>query len=601
MYRGTWLLVSLPLLIAALSVEHPTPLPAPSLPPTFDRRSAAELAGSLARLYPDRSPGSPGALGAASWYSSQLAQYGFDTQTDTFSATIPGRGRVTLRNILAERPGRSSQSIILVMAHRDNAGTGPGANDNASGTAAMIELARAYAASGSGASVMPKHTIVFLSTDGGAFGGIGALHFVRHSSYSTHVAAVVNLDSIASRGPPRLEIAGDEPRSPAVGLVTTAAARILEQAHVQPGRTSALGQLIDLGFPYSLYEQAPFVGHHIPAVTLTTAGDRPPPAATDTPESLDVPHLNQMGRAAQQLLGSLDTGLELAQGTSSYLYLGSRVVRGWAIELSLIVALLPFLAAAVDLFARCRRRRIPIAPALRSYRSRLAFWLWVGALFELFAFLGVWPGGAARPINPETHAASHWPRLGIAALVVLAFVSWLVGRDRLVPRRTVSPEEQLAGYTAALLALAVMSLLVIAVNPFALVFVLPSLHAWLWLPQVRERRTEVRIAVLAAGLLGPFLLVGSFAFRFGLGSDAPWYLAELFAVGYVPLVAVLIALAWIAGAAQLAALTLGRYAPYPGAAERPPRGPLRNIVRAVVLGVRARRRAAEEERQALGG
>ena len=35
---------------------------------------------------------------------------------------------------------------------------------------------------------------------------------------------------------------------------------------------------------------------------------------------------------------------------------------------------LPFLAAAVDLFARCRRRRIPLAPALRALRTRLAFW-----------------------------------------------------------------------------------------------------------------------------------------------------------------------------------------------------------------------------------
>src|SRR5256712_8149199 len=119
MYRGTSLLVSIPLLIAALSVAHPTPLPAPALPPTFDRRSAAELAGSLARLYPDRSPGSPGALGAARWYSDQLAPYGFDTQTDAFSATIQGRGRVALRNIVTERTGRSYQSFIVVMVNRD--------------------------------------------------------------------------------------------------------------------------------------------------------------------------------------------------------------------------------------------------------------------------------------------------------------------------------------------------------------------------------------------------------------------------------------------------------------------------------------------------
>ena len=33
--------------------------------------------------------------------------------------------------------------------------------------------------------------------------------------------------------------------------------------------------------------------------------------------------------------------------------------------------------------------------------------------------------------------------------------------------------------------------------------------------------------MLAAGFLGPLLLLGSFAVRYGLGLDAPWYLAEL--------------------------------------------------------------------------
>ena len=46
---------------------------------------------------------------------------------------------------------------------------------------------------------------------------------------------------------------------------------------------------------------------------------------------------------------------------------------------------------------------------------------------------------------------------------------------------------------------------------------------------------------------------------------------------------------WLAGAAQLTAIALGRYAPYPSAAERPPRGPIRNTIRAAVLTVRHRR------------
>src|SRR5262249_58490764 len=95
---------------------------------------------------------------------------------------------------------------------------------------------------------------------------------------------------------------------------------------------------------------------------------------------------------------------------------------------------------------------------------------------------------------------------------------------------------------------------------------------------------------LIAGLIGPFSLLGSFMFRFGLGLDAPWYLAELVAVGYITFVPLFLTLCWAAGAAQLTAIALGRYRPYPSAAERPPLGPIRSTVRAVVLGIRSRRR-----------
>ena len=43
-------------------------------------------------------------------------------------------------------------------------------------------------------------------------------------------------------------------------------------------------------------------------------------------------------------------------------------------------------------------------------------------------------------------------------------------------------------------------------------------------------------------------------------------------VGYVPLSSVLLAIAWLAAAAQLAALAFGRYAPYAGGVEPPPAG-----------------------------
>ena len=559
------------------------------------------MSEELAKLYPDRSPGTSGSTGATRWLIDKMRLYGYAAQVDGFRASIPGRGPVLLRNVLFTA-GPQDADAIVVMAHRDDSGLGPGANDNASGTAALVEMARAYAIppGASAQAIGPQHRLLFLSTDGGAFGAVGAAHFAAHYPDRNRVVAVVNLDSIAGRGPPRLELAGGEPRSPAAALVATAAARITEETGSAPGRTSWLGQLTDLGFPFSLYEQAPFVARGIPAVTLTTGGDRPPPSFGDTAQRLSRVRLAQVGRAAQGIVGSLDEGLELAHGTHSYLYLGSRLVRGWAIELALISMLLPFAVATVDLFARCRRRRIAVAPALRAYRSRLGAWLWAGAMFLFLALVGVWPGGAARPINPETDVAGNWPVLGLLLLVLLALPAWLVSRSRLAPRSRATLEQELAGHTAALLALGVVALLVIATNSFALLFVLPSLHVWLWLPQFRDRRPGARVALLAAGWIGPFILLGSFMFRFGLGLDAPWYLAQLVATGYVPIVSFVLILAWLAGAAQLAALAAGRYAPYPSAAERPPRGPIRNAIRALALAASRRRppAAPSAEREA---
>ncbi len=580
--------MALPLLLAAFTVARPQPLPPPALPAAFDAPVAAALARELARDYPDRSPGSAGALGAALWFVEQLRLNGFRTETDTFEADVPGRGRVELQNIVAVAPGPSPRAIVF-MAHRDNTGQGRGSNDNASGTAALVELARAFAPipGPSGAQATPAHTLVFVSTDGGAYGALGAARFAETSRYRTDAVAVVSLASIAGNGSPRFLIAGDEPRSPAPVLVRTAATRILEESGDEPQRPGALAQLLDLGFPFTLGEQGPLVAGGIPAITLTTAGERPAPAFADEP--LNVERLGQMGRASQNLLGSLDAGLELTQGTTSYVYFGRRLVRGWAVELALFAALMPFLIATVDLFARCRRRRIPLGPAARSLRSRLAFWAYAGLLLLLGSRLGLFPDAEARPLPIDVAAVLEPPVAGIATLAVLLLAGWLVGRERLLPQRAASTEETLAGYTTALLGLALVTLIVVVTNPFALVFVLPSLYAWLWLPQAQSAAT--RLALFAAGLLGPALLVLAFAQRYALGPDAPWYLLSLAGVGYVPWFAVVVALAWIAIAAQFAALAAVRYAPYPDAQDRTGRRPLRQALAAA----RARRVPADEQ------
>src|SRR5262245_31237177 len=536
-YRGTALLVGIPLLIAAFTVSRPEQLPPPTLPPAFDQQAAVEGTRELALQFPDRAPGTASAQMASDWVVERLRSYGFRVQRDRFEAEIPGLGHRDLQNVYAVAPGRSGAALV-VLAHRDNAGTGPGASDNAAGTGALLELARGYGLRASpapgvaAAPITPAHTIVFLSTDAGSFGAIGAKRFLDHSAYRNRIEAAINLAALGGRPTLRLDLAADRPRSPDPTLVQTAANRVEQRTGETARRTSAVGQLIDLAFPFSLYEQAPLVGQGIPTFTLTTAGERPPRPETDTLNALVPRRIGQAGGVAEDVLGSLDAGVALPGSTSTYIYLGPRIIRGWAIKLVLIAALFPFLIAAVDLFARCRRRRIPLAPALRSYRSRLAFWLWTGGLFGLMALLGLWGNGVPVPPSPDLPYAGDVPVLALGMLVALSLAGWFVVRERLLPRRTVSPEEELAGQTAALLALGVVALLTVATNPFALIFILPSLHAWLWLPQVRYARIWTRAAVLALGLLGPLLLVMSLAVRFELGVQAPWYLLQLVALGY---------------------------------------------------------------------
>src|SRR5262249_59094051 len=120
-------------------------------------------------------------------------------------------------------------------------------------------------------------------------------------------------------------------------------------------------------------------------------------AVTDRPAALDTARITQLGRAAEALVGSLDQGLDLTRGTPSFLWIGDRAVRGWALEVLLFALLVPFLVGVVDLFAHCRRRGIPLAPAGRSLRRRLVFWLFVGVVFYAFPALGAWPTGAPHP------------------------------------------------------------------------------------------------------------------------------------------------------------------------------------------------------------
>jgi Zn-dependent M28 family amino/carboxypeptidase len=76
----------------------------------------------------------------ADYVASQLQSYGYTVTFQT--VTLPGG--LTSRNVIAEKPGTSSQ-VLVIGGHMDSKYPSPGANDNASGVAVTLELARVLA------------------------------------------------------------------------------------------------------------------------------------------------------------------------------------------------------------------------------------------------------------------------------------------------------------------------------------------------------------------------------------------------------------------------------------------------------------------------
>jgi hypothetical protein len=114
------------------------------------------------------------------------------------------REQKTVHNVMAYLPGESDEYVILG-AHYDHLGMGgpfslapgvtaihPGADDNASGTAGVIELARWYAR-----QPKQKRGILFLNFAGEEMGLLGSAWYVAHPEISLDKAvAMINMDMI---------------------------------------------------------------------------------------------------------------------------------------------------------------------------------------------------------------------------------------------------------------------------------------------------------------------------------------------------------------------------------------------------------------------
>ena len=141
---------------------------------------------------------------AAEYITAMLGEWGVEPLGDQGFLQPFTIGGCAMNNILAVIPGKSKECVI-VGAHYDHVGIDTtivgdncfnGADDNASGVSAVLQIARAVKKM----RRTPERGIIFAFWDGEEKGLLGSRHFVENCTFLSDVSAYMNFDMIG-RGP----------------------------------------------------------------------------------------------------------------------------------------------------------------------------------------------------------------------------------------------------------------------------------------------------------------------------------------------------------------------------------------------------------------
>jgi hypothetical protein len=266
------------------------------LPPIF---SVTEMAGTIEHLaapeMEGRGLGTHGLEQAAAFVAGRFQEYGLapggdgGTYFQRFRSTTGPDGKPhDLVNVIGYLPGTRAEwkaQSAMVAAHYDHLGRGwpdahkgdegqvhPGADDNASGVAVLLELARAFAA-----GEPPQRSLVFVAFAGEEAGLLGSRHFVEHPSPLPldGLWGVINLDTVGRLGVRPLDVLGTGTAAEwqhifrGAGFVTG-----VESRNVQESLQSS--------------DQVPFVERGIPAVQIFTGAHADYHRPSDTPDKIDA-------------------------------------------------------------------------------------------------------------------------------------------------------------------------------------------------------------------------------------------------------------------------------------------------------------------------
>lgn len=189
-------MIALFVLSAALSLRGDQPPAAVGIDAPATVFSAARAATVLARVLGDEQPHPTASAANARVRDrivAELARIGVQAQVQRRFA-CGGSTCATVENIVARIPGGSADQAVLLAAHYDSVGAGPGASDDGAGVATLIESARALLA-----GPPLARDVWLLASDGEELGLIGAEAFVHEPEF-TRIATVINLEARGTRG-----------------------------------------------------------------------------------------------------------------------------------------------------------------------------------------------------------------------------------------------------------------------------------------------------------------------------------------------------------------------------------------------------------------
>jgi Zn-dependent M28 family amino/carboxypeptidase len=170
----------------------------------------------------------------------------------------------TLCNVVGMIQGRDQalrEESIVIGAHRDHFGRQagllfPGADDNASGTAVILEISRLFMEAG----VKPVRSIVFVSFSGEEQGLWGSKLYVEHPPRPlAHTKAMINVDHAAIGN----------------GRLTVGVTDLDKSVAAQAGEPAELAGKLDLFGFFPGGDHVPFKEAGVPTVTVVSGGPHP--------------------------------------------------------------------------------------------------------------------------------------------------------------------------------------------------------------------------------------------------------------------------------------------------------------------------------------